>query len=214
MWPALQPAGAVGDRPARARSSIRRLKSTRGHERRRSPQGGRRRLARAGLSRRGQGLHRAARVAAIAPRRSSSRFCPSSGGSRPSRWPKPAIEAVENGKTKFVPELWTKTYMHWMTNIKDWCISRQLWWGHRIPAWYCDGCGELMVSRQDPSACKECGSSDIFAKMTMSSTPGFRRACGRFRPWAGPRRPRLWPRSIPTRSWSPAPISFSSGSPA
>ncbi len=69
----------------------------------------------------------------------------------------PAIAAVESGKTRFVPELWTKTYMHWMTNIKDWCISRQLWWGHRIPAWYCAGCGQLTVARQDPSACPACG---------------------------------------------------------
>jgi valyl-tRNA synthetase len=73
----------------------------------------------------------------------------------------PAIKAVERGKTKFVPELWTKTYMHWMTNIKDWCISRQLWWGHRIPAWYCDDCGAITVSRTDPDACKECNSGVI-----------------------------------------------------
>jgi valyl-tRNA synthetase len=69
----------------------------------------------------------------------------------------PAIEAVEKGRTKFVPELWTKTYMHWMTNIKDWCISRQLWWGHRIPAWYCDACNDMIVARQDPTACAKCG---------------------------------------------------------
>jgi valyl-tRNA synthetase len=67
-----------------------------------------------------------------------------------------AATAVEEGKTKFVPELWTKTYMHWMTNIRDWCISRQLWWGHRIPAWYCDACHEITVTRDDPKACK-CG---------------------------------------------------------
>ena len=74
---------------------------------------------------------------------------------------KPAIEAVESGKTRFVPELWTKTYMHWMTNIKDWCISRQLWWGHRIPAWYCDACGHVTVARQDPTACETCGGAAI-----------------------------------------------------
>ena len=62
---------------------------------------------------------------------------------------KPAIEAVEQGKTKFVPESWTKTYFHWMNNIRDWCISRQLWWGHRIPAWYCGKCGEMTVARTD-----------------------------------------------------------------
>jgi valyl-tRNA synthetase len=73
----------------------------------------------------------------------------------------PAIAAVESGKTRFVPELWTKTYMHWMTNIKDWCISRQLWWGHRIPAWYCDQCGKITVSRQDPTQCDACGSDKL-----------------------------------------------------
>ncbi len=74
---------------------------------------------------------------------------------------KPAIEAVEQGKTKFVPELWAKTYMHWMTNIKDWCISRQLWWGHRIPAWYCDGCGAVRVARETPAACGTCGGAEL-----------------------------------------------------
>ncbi|HVV86355.1 MAG TPA: valine--tRNA ligase [Kofleriaceae bacterium] len=69
----------------------------------------------------------------------------------------PAIAAVESGKTKFVPELWTKTYMHWMTNIKDWCISRQLWWGHRIPAWYCDACPDVIVAREEPASCPKCG---------------------------------------------------------
>jgi valyl-tRNA synthetase len=69
---------------------------------------------------------------------------------------KPAIEAVETGKTKFVPETWAKTYFHWMRNIRDWCISRQLWWGHRIPAWYCDDCQEIMVARSAPEACRKC----------------------------------------------------------
>jgi len=73
----------------------------------------------------------------------------------------PAVAAVEKGKTRFVPELWTKTYMHWMTNIKDWCISRQLWWGHRIPAWYCDACDHVTVSRDDPSACGGCGATAL-----------------------------------------------------
>jgi valyl-tRNA synthetase len=70
---------------------------------------------------------------------------------------KPAIEAVEQGKTKFVPESWSKTFFHWMNNIRDWCISRQLWWGHRIPAWYCT-CGETIVARTAPGACPKCGS--------------------------------------------------------
>jgi valyl-tRNA synthetase len=72
----------------------------------------------------------------------------------------PAIEMVEAGKTRFVPENWTKTYMHWMTNIKDWCISRQLWWGHRIPAWYCK-CGEIVVARETPAKCTKCGASEL-----------------------------------------------------
>ena len=60
---------------------------------------------------------------------------------------KPAIEAVRSGKVQFVPERFAKTYFNWMENIRDWCISRQLWWGHRIPAYYCDDCGETVVSR-------------------------------------------------------------------
>ncbi|MFH0901692.1 MAG: valine--tRNA ligase, partial [Pseudomonadota bacterium] len=74
---------------------------------------------------------------------------------------KPAIAAVEEGETKFVPEGWTKTYMHWMHNIKDWCISRQLWWGHRIPAWTCQSCAELVVARQNPEVCPRCGGTSL-----------------------------------------------------
>ncbi len=69
----------------------------------------------------------------------------------------PAIEAVRSGRTKFVPERFDKVYYNWMENIRDWCISRQLWWGHRIPAWYCPDCGEIVVSREDPAACPKCG---------------------------------------------------------
>ncbi len=68
----------------------------------------------------------------------------------------PAIAAVEEGNTKFVPVRWEKTYFEWMYNIRDWCISRQLWFGHRIPAWYCEECGEVIVAREDPTACP-CG---------------------------------------------------------
>ena len=74
---------------------------------------------------------------------------------------KPAIEEVREGKVKFVPERFEKIYFHWMENIKDWCISRQLWWGHRIPAWYCEDCGEIIVSREDPSECPKCRSKKI-----------------------------------------------------
>ena len=73
----------------------------------------------------------------------------------------PAVKAVEEGRTVFVPEEWTKTYMHWMTNIQDWCVSRQLWWGHQIPAWYCDECGATTVRREDPTQCAGCGSARI-----------------------------------------------------
>jgi len=71
-----------------------------------------------------------------------------------------AAAAVEQGKTKFVPEHETKTFMHWMTNIKDWCISRQLWWGHRIPAWHC-ACGGITVARDTPTACSACGGAEL-----------------------------------------------------
>ena len=73
----------------------------------------------------------------------------------------PAIEVVRDGRISFVPEGWEKTYFHWMENIRDWCISRQLWWGHRIPAWTCAGCGHLTVDRVDPTACPKCGSERL-----------------------------------------------------
>ena len=74
----------------------------------------------------------------------------------------PAIDAVKNDETKFVPKRYEKTYFHWLENIRDWCISRQLWWGHRIPAWYCDDCGEITVSRETPTKCTKCGSEHIY----------------------------------------------------
>ncbi len=70
---------------------------------------------------------------------------------------KPAINAIKTGELKFVPESYSKTYLHWLENIRDWCISRQLWWGHRIPAYYCDECGEIVVSKGMPSVCTKCG---------------------------------------------------------
>ncbi len=73
----------------------------------------------------------------------------------------PAIRAVKEGKTKFVPERFEKIYFHWLENIRDWCISRQLWWGHRIPAWYCDDCGETIVARETPDVCPHCGSHHL-----------------------------------------------------
>ncbi len=73
----------------------------------------------------------------------------------------PAIEAVKTDRTQFVPERFEKTYFHWLENIRDWCISRQLWWGHRIPAWYCADCGETIVGREDPTVCPKCGSTHL-----------------------------------------------------
>lgn len=69
----------------------------------------------------------------------------------------PAIDAVKNGETKFVPERFEKTYFHWLDNIRDWCISRQIWWGHQIPAFYCDDCGEMVVTKESSAVCPKCG---------------------------------------------------------
>ncbi|MEK6555352.1 MAG: valine--tRNA ligase, partial [Bdellovibrionota bacterium] len=74
---------------------------------------------------------------------------------------RPAISVVENGTVSFEPEAWTKTYLHWMHNIKDWCVSRQLWWGHRIPAWYCNDCKHITVSEVDAKECQKCKSKNI-----------------------------------------------------
>ncbi len=74
---------------------------------------------------------------------------------------KPAIEAVKNGELTFVPERFDKIYLHWLENIRDWCISRQLWWGHRIPAYYCDSCGEIVVAKEAPSICPKCGHTHL-----------------------------------------------------
>ena len=74
---------------------------------------------------------------------------------------KPAIDVVRNGEIKLIPERMNKTYYNWMENIKDWCISRQLWWGHRIPAYYCDDCGEVIVAKEAPTTCPKCGSTHL-----------------------------------------------------
>jgi len=83
---------------------------------------------------------------------------------------KPAIEAVRSCKIEFVPERWTKTYYDWMENIRDWCISRQLWWGHRIPAWHCSDCGEIIVSRDTPDQCTACPSQNIHQEEDVLDT--------------------------------------------
>lgn len=75
------------------------------------------------------------------------------------RLAEPAIEAVRDHRVRIIPEMWEKVYFEWMENIKDWCISRQIWWGHRIPVWYCDHCNKMYVSREEPKACGECGGS-------------------------------------------------------
>ena len=81
-----------------------------------------------------------------------------------------AIEVVKDGRIKFVPERFTKTYLNWMENVHDWCISRQLWWGHQIPAWYCDDCGEITVSREDATCCAHCGSKNIHREEDVLDT--------------------------------------------
>ena len=72
-----------------------------------------------------------------------------------------AIQAVETGRIEFIPANWSKTYFEWMYNIRDWCISRQLWWGHRIPAWHCGECREIVVAREAPTTCPRCGSGRL-----------------------------------------------------
>lgn len=74
----------------------------------------------------------------------------------------PAIKVVKEGKIKFIPERFEKIYFNWMENIKDWCISRQLWWGHRIPAYYCRDCENMMVSREEVKVCSKCGSTNVY----------------------------------------------------
>lgn len=83
---------------------------------------------------------------------------------------KPAIDAVRDGRIEILPQTWEKTYYHWMENIRDWCISRQLWWGHRIPAWTCEDCGEITVKREDPTACGHCQSTNITQESDVLDT--------------------------------------------
>ena len=72
-----------------------------------------------------------------------------------------AMRVVKDGEVKFVPERFSKTYLNWMENVHDWCISRQLWWGHQIPVWYCADCGKMTCTREDPDVCQHCGSKNI-----------------------------------------------------
>jgi len=81
-----------------------------------------------------------------------------------------AIQAVKDGKTKIIPKVWEKTYFEWMNGIRDWCISRQIWWGHRIPAWYCDTCGETIVSKEEPGSCSQCGGAKLTQETDVLDT--------------------------------------------
>jgi valyl-tRNA synthetase len=81
-----------------------------------------------------------------------------------------AIEAVRRGETRIIPKTWEKTYFDWMENIRDWCISRQIWWGHRIPAWYCDKCGRIIVAKQTPKSCEDCGGGRLVPETDVLDT--------------------------------------------
>ncbi|MFH1075945.1 MAG: valine--tRNA ligase [Pseudomonadota bacterium] len=81
-----------------------------------------------------------------------------------------ALDAVRTGKTRIIPDVWTKTYYDWLENIKDWCISRQIWWGHQIPAWTCDSCGKMIVSEEDPASCPFCNSKNIVQETDVLDT--------------------------------------------
>ena len=124
----------------------------------------------------------------------------------------PAVDAVVDGRISIVPERFTKVYLNWLENIRDWPISRQLWWGHRIPVWYCD-CGRQIVDMEDPTECPECGNTNIERDPDVSrhvvSAPAF----GPTRPWAGLRTQRTWTTSTRPRSWRPDTTSSSSGLP-
>ena len=102
----------------------------------------------------------------------------------------PAIAAVKNGELRLTPERWTGVYLHWMENIRDWCISRQLWWGHRIPVWYCDDCQHAFAARTDPSACPQCDSARLRQDPDVLDTW--------FSSWLWPFSTMGWPDETPT----------------
>jgi valyl-tRNA synthetase len=129
-----------------------------------------------------------------------------------------ALECVASGEIRFVPENWVNTYNQWLNNIQDWCISRQLWWGHQIPAWYSDD-GRYYVAHDEAEAyaqAKRDGYSGGLERDPTCSTPGTRRPCGPSRRWTGrrsgrPSRTRRSTSTCPRRCWSPASTSSSSG---
>ena len=102
---------------------------------------------------------------------------------------KPAVDVVKNGRIKFYPQRWTKVYLDWMDNIRDWCISRQIWWGHRIPVYYCQDCGEVIVSKARPEKCSKCGSAKIEQDPDVLDTW--------FSSWLWPFSTFGWPKSEP-----------------
>ncbi len=101
----------------------------------------------------------------------------------------PAIKVVEQGKIKFYPERWTKVYLNWMYNIRDWCISRQIWWGHRVPVWYCNDCDEIIVSRDEPKECPKCKSTNLYQDNDVLDTW--------FSSWLWPFSTMGWPNDTP-----------------
>jgi len=110
---------------------------------------------------------------------------------------KTAIEAVRDGRTRIIPGMWEKTYFEWMENIRDWCISRQIWWGHRIPAWYCDQCGEIIVSKEAPTSCPRCGSDRLTPETDVLDT-WFSSALWPFSTMGWPRETNLLKKFYPT----------------
>jgi valyl-tRNA synthetase len=110
---------------------------------------------------------------------------------------KTAIEAVRTGRTRIIPEVWEKTYFEWMENIRDWCISRQIWWGHRIPAWYCDRCGEVIVSKEAPTSCVKCGSDRLTPETDVLDT-WFSSALWPFSTMGWPKETKLLKKFYPT----------------
>jgi valyl-tRNA synthetase len=110
---------------------------------------------------------------------------------------KTAIEAVRERRTRIIPEVWEKTYFEWMENIRDWCISRQIWWGHRIPAWYCDRCGEVIVSKETPTSCSKCGGDRLTPETDVLDT-WFSSALWPFSTLGWPKETKLLKRFYPT----------------
>lgn len=108
-----------------------------------------------------------------------------------------AIKAVREGRTRIIPSVWEKTYFEWMENIKDWCISRQIWWGHRIPAWYCDSCGEVIVSKETPTFCPTCHSNRLTPETDVLDT-WFSSALWPFSTMGWPKETKLLKRFYPT----------------